>query len=39
MRTPRLPDVVGLLVDVPAHAILHGQVGTIVELSWMVPSR
>lgn len=29
---PRLLDVVALLVDLPAHGLLRGQVGTIVEL-------
>ena len=30
--TPRLLDVVALLSDVPAHGLLRGQVGTIVEV-------
>jgi len=30
--TPRLLDVVALLSDVPAHGLVRGQVGTIVEL-------
>jgi Domain of unknown function (DUF4926) len=30
--TPRLLDVVALLADVPAHHLVRGQVGTIVEL-------
>jgi hypothetical protein len=30
--SPRLPDVVALLSDVPAHGLLRGQVGTVVEL-------
>src|ERR1700730_8202279 len=30
--TPRLLDVVALLSDVPAHGLLRGQVGTVVEL-------
>lgn len=30
--TPQLLDVVALLSDVPAHGLLRGQVGTIVEL-------
>ena len=30
--TPRLLDVVALLSDLPAHGLLRGQVGTIVEL-------
>lgn len=30
--TPRLLDVVALLTDVPAHGLVRGQVGTIVEL-------
>ena len=30
--TPRLLDVVALLTDVPAHGLLRGQVGTVVEL-------
>ena len=30
--TPRLLDVVALLTDVPAHSLLRGQVGTVVEL-------
>ena len=29
--TPRLLDVVALLSDVPAHGLLRGQVGTVVE--------
>ncbi len=29
---PRLMDVVALLSDVPAHGLLRGQVGTVVEL-------
>ncbi len=29
---PRLLDVVALLVDLPAHGLLRGQVGTVVEL-------
>lgn len=29
---PRLLDVVALLSDMPAHGLLRGQVGTIVEL-------
>jgi hypothetical protein len=29
---PRLLDVVALLSDVPAHGLLRGQVGTIVEI-------
>jgi hypothetical protein len=31
-NTPRLLDVVALLSDVPAHQLVRGQVGTIVEL-------
>jgi hypothetical protein len=30
--TPRLLDVVALLSDLPAHGLLRGQVGTVVEL-------
>jgi hypothetical protein len=30
--TPRLLDVVALLSDVPAHGLLRGQVGAVVEL-------
>lgn len=30
--TPHLLDVVALLSDVPAHGLLRGQVGTVVEL-------
>lgn len=30
--TPRLLDVVALLSDVAAHALVRGQVGTVVEL-------
>ena len=30
--TPRVLDVVALLSDLPAHGLLRGQVGTIVEL-------
>jgi hypothetical protein len=30
--TPALLDVVALLMDVPAHGLVRGQVGTIVEL-------
>lgn len=30
--TPRLLDVVALLSDVPAHGLVRGQVGTVVEL-------
>jgi hypothetical protein len=30
--TPRLLDVVALLSAVPAHGLLRGQVGTVVEL-------
>ena len=30
--TPHLLDVVALLTDVPAHGLLRGQVGTVVEL-------
>ena len=30
--TPQLLDVVALLSDVPAHGLLRGQVGTVVEL-------
>lgn len=30
--TPRLLDVVALLSDVPAHGLLRGQVGTVVEV-------
>lgn len=29
--TPRLLDVVALLSDLPAHGLLRGQVGTVVE--------
>jgi len=29
---PRLLDVVALLSDLPAHGLLRGQVGTVVEL-------
>jgi Domain of unknown function (DUF4926) len=29
---PHLLDVVALLADVPAHGLLRGQVGTVVEL-------
>jgi hypothetical protein len=29
---PRLLDVVALLSDVPAHGLVRGQVGTVVEL-------
>jgi hypothetical protein len=31
-NTPRLLDVVALLSDLPAHGLLRGQVGTVVEL-------
>jgi hypothetical protein len=31
-NAPRLLDVVALLSDVPAHGLLRGQVGTVVEL-------
>lgn len=31
-NTPRLLDVVALLSDVPAHGLVRGQVGTVVEL-------
>ena len=31
-NTPRLLDVVALLSDVPAHRLVRGQVGTVVEL-------
>ena len=31
-KTPRLLDVVALLSDVPAHGLLRGQVGTVVEV-------
>lgn len=30
--TPQLLDVVALLTDAPAHGLLRGQVGTVVEL-------
>jgi len=30
--TPRLMDVVALLSDAPAHGLVRGQVGTVVEL-------
>jgi uncharacterized protein DUF4926 len=30
--TPQLLDVVALLIDDPAHGLLRGQVGTVVEL-------
>lgn len=30
--TPQLLDAVALLTDVPAHGLLRGQVGTVVEL-------
>jgi hypothetical protein len=30
--TPRLLDVVALLSDIPAHGLVRGQVGTVVEL-------
>ena len=30
--TPHLLDVVALLTEVPAHGLLRGQVGTVVEL-------
>ena len=30
--TPPLLDVLALLIDVPAHGLLRGQVGTVVEL-------
>lgn len=30
--TPRLLDAVALLLDVPSHGLLRGQVGTVVEL-------
>jgi hypothetical protein len=30
--TPRLMDAVALLLDVPSHGLLRGQVGTVVEL-------
>jgi hypothetical protein len=30
--TPNLLDVVALLSDVPAHGLLRGQVGTVVDL-------
>ena len=30
--TPRLLDVVALLSEVPAHGLLPGQVGTVIEL-------
>ena len=30
--TPKLLDVVAVLVDVPEHGLLRGQVGTVVEL-------
>jgi hypothetical protein len=30
--TPQVLDVVALLTDVPAHGLLRGQVGTVVEL-------
>ena len=29
--TPQLLDVVALLTDVPAHGLLRGQVGTVIE--------
>ena len=32
MTTPHLLDVVALLTEVPAHGLLRGQVGTVVEL-------
>ena len=31
-NTPRLLDIVALLSHVPAHGLLRGQVGTVVEL-------
>ena len=31
-KTPRMLDVVALLSDVPAHGLVRGQVGTVVEL-------
>jgi hypothetical protein len=31
-NTPRLLDVVALLSDVPAHGLVRGQVGTVVEV-------
>ncbi|PYR20467.1 MAG: hypothetical protein DMF94_11750 [Acidobacteria bacterium] len=31
-RTPRLLDVVALFSDLPAHGLLRGQVGTVVDL-------
>ena len=31
-NTPRMLDVVALLSDVPAHGLVRGQVGTVVEL-------
>ena len=31
-KTPRLLDVVALLADQPAHGLLRGQVGTVVEI-------
>ncbi len=31
-REPRILDVVALLSDVPEHALVRGQVGTVVEL-------
>lgn len=30
--TPRLLDVIALLADIPAHGLVRGQVGTVVEL-------
>ena len=30
--TPRLLDVIALLSDLPAHGLLRGQVGTVVEI-------
>ena len=30
--TPQLLDVVALLSDLPAHGLLRGQIGTVVEL-------
>lgn len=29
--TPQLLDIVALLTDIPAHGLLRGQVGTVVE--------
>ena len=31
-KTPHLLDVVALLADQPAHGLLRGQVGTVVEI-------